>query len=356
MPRGRTAFAVASCFLLLWSAVLTALTTRLLLLSTLSYEARGADCDDRRGERQFGAPPQPIQSPTSVVARSGLVNEGRMIRGNATNGTNRIDENFSSVEPPDGTGSDPIRERNETIATGTSGTASKLHCWRNSTLNGRGRYDLLVTGCGYSSTGFFATAFSQAGYPLGHETMRKHGTVDWKVASRHHKDHHPFLFNHVVLLVRHPLKVLNSWYGTKWNFGVSGRAWPNSGMTFLYKELVVRDHVAFESLRGEFKVLEWWTSFTLLAEDVAQCFMRAEDISAELLLDLCAHAGLDGCASKDWASIVASHPRVNTHIPQSSDERTGSWELVEGAVSTELERQVLDHARATCERFGYGDC
>jgi CRISPR/Cas system endoribonuclease Cas6 (RAMP superfamily) len=50
-----------------------------------------------------------------------------------------------------------------------STTANKLHCWRNSTIQERAKYNLLITGCGYSATGFFSKALTKAGYPIGHE-------------------------------------------------------------------------------------------------------------------------------------------------------------------------------------------
>ena len=92
------------------------------------------------------------------------------------------------------------------------------HCWRNRTVGNRTSYDILVTGAGYSATGYFAKTFTLAGYPVGHEKLEKLGTSDWLMASRKNNMFSPFLFKLIFLLVRHPLKVLHSEYGTKWRF------------------------------------------------------------------------------------------------------------------------------------------
>eukprot|EP00581_Thalassiosira_minuscula_P014492 CAMPEP_0183734050 /NCGR_PEP_ID=MMETSP0737-20130205/42762_1 /TAXON_ID=385413 /ORGANISM="Thalassiosira miniscula, Strain CCMP1093" /LENGTH=240 /DNA_ID=CAMNT_0025967443 /DNA_START=254 /DNA_END=976 /DNA_ORIENTATION=- len=225
-----------------------------------------------------------------------------------------------------------------------------LQCWRNSTLSGRGKYDLLITGCGYSATSFFSNAFTEAGYPLGHEVMESHGTSDWTGASRHGMRIHPFQFNHIMLLVRHPLKVLNSWYGTQWNF----QQWDEEIPLALHEDLILQDRVAFEQLKGEFKALEWWVSFTLLGENMAECFVRNEDISAEMLLQLCHRADLPDCDSKDWNSIVSKNAGSNAHNKHHDDRAT--WAHLEEIALTPLDLDILLHVKKECLRFGYTDC
>jgi len=233
--------------------------------------------------------------------------------------------------------------------------SKKLRCWRNSTLSKRGKYDLLITGSGYSSTGFFAKAFTDAGYPLGHEMLKTHGTSDWKGAARHNQKIHPFQFNHVVLLLRHPLKVLNSWYGTGWDFGM----WRGSGLTSasFRKEMVLQDVNLFEQLTGEFRLLESWISLSLLGENIAECAMHSEDIGGDLLLDLCHRADFEDCDNKDWQSIDKKHANSNSHNKQ-KDERA-TWEYLEGLASNAsnpFDQIVLSHARRICLHFGYSDC
>ena len=64
---------------------------------------------------------------------------------------------------------------------------------------------MLITGSGYSSTGFFSKAFSAAGYPVGHEEIGEFGTSSWMEAAPSYGKS-SFHFEHVFLLVRHPLK------------------------------------------------------------------------------------------------------------------------------------------------------
>ena len=98
-------------------------------------------------------------------------------------------------------------DRNTTV-TSPFDSWEQAHCWRKRELGNRSNYDLLITGAGYSSTGFFAKVFTEAGYPVGHEIFKANsiGLFDWLMASRRNQ-HSPFKFNHIFLLVRHPLKV-----------------------------------------------------------------------------------------------------------------------------------------------------
>jgi len=223
---------------------------------------------------------------------------------------------------------------------------SKLQCWRKSGLNGRGRFDLLITGCGYSSTGFFSKVLTAAGYPIGHEFMATHGTSDWRAAGRKNTIIHPFQFNHVVLLVRHPLKVLNSWFGTKWNFHIGG-------ITELQEDSIMQDREAYHNISNEFKVLEWWLSFNLLGENIAECRMRSEDVGGELLQQLCNRAELPNCA-KNWTEIADTLPKYNSHTKKQDSRAT--WDYLEEIASTDMEMAILNHTKHECLRFNYSDC
>jgi len=153
-----------------------------------------------------------------------------------------------------------------------------------------------------------------------------------------------------MLLVRHPLKVLNSWYGTQWNF----QQWDEEIPLALHEDLILQDRVAFEQLKGEFKALEWWVSFTLLGENMAECFVRNEDISAEMLLQLCHRADLPDCDSKDWNSIVSKNAGSNAHNKHHDDRAT--WAHLEEIALTPLDLDILLHVKKECLRFGYTDC
>jgi hypothetical protein len=234
-----------------------------------------------------------------------------------------------------------------------STTANKLHCWCNSTLQERAKYNLLITGCGYSATGFFSNALTKAGYPIGQERMATYGTSCWQSAGHHTAgtagpQSHRFSFKHIVLLIRHPLMVLHSWHGTNWNFGRTDR---NYGP--LYKDTVSQDFDSFYGVKGDFRLLEWWISYTLLGEDMAECYMRTEDIGSDLLLELCSRAELPDCASKDWGLVVNELSRVNSH---NRNVNNLTWSQLEKENTTQAERAILDQAKRVCRRFGYENC
>jgi hypothetical protein len=221
------------------------------------------------------------------------------------------------------------------------------HCWRKRELGNRAAYDLLITGAGYSSTGFFAKTFTKAGYPVGHERFGRNsvGISDWLMSSRRNR-HSPYKFNHIFLLVRHPLKVLRSAYGTRWDFKYTS----SSGITSdVANDESLLGPEEFGKLAFEFKVLEWWLMYTLLGENIAECYIRNEDISGELFLNICLRAELTNCTTKDWASLQDYSKKYNSHHSRENDEVT--WEKLESMDKTESENTVLHHARQLCLKF-----
>lgn len=244
-----------------------------------------------------------------------------------------------------------------------------VHCYRESSNKDRpeAKYNLLITGCGYSSTGFFAKTFTSAGYPLGHEQMAKYGSSNWLASSRQyrntlHTKTSPFLYKHIMLLVRHPLKVINSEYGTKWDFKF------DFGHFNVGNEVMVDRKVFDNNLQIEFKTLEWWITFTLSGENLSECYIRNEDISIKLLTQICQRAELPDCLTTNWTNAIQSNTGYNTHQKKqkqsSSTSGSGSnspplpptWEILEKKVSNDIERDILNHARQVCKRFGYDDC
>lgn len=229
----------------------------------------------------------------------------------------------------------------------------QAHCWRKRELGNRSVYDLLITGTGYSSTGFFAEVFTKAGYPVGHEIFKANsvGLSDWLMASRRNQ-HSPFKFNHIFLLVRHPLKVLHSAYGTKWNFKYKSMSGVLSDVA---KDETLLGPNKFNELAYEFKALEWWLTYTLLGENIAECYVRNEDISGELFLNICLKSELPNCETKDWTSLAIHTKPFNRHNTKMDDQVT--WENLTSMVKTENENMVLQHARQVCLKFySSGEC
>lgn len=221
------------------------------------------------------------------------------------------------------------------------------HCWRKREVGNRAAFNLLITGAGYSSTGFFAKIFTEAGYPVGHERFGENsvGISDWLMSSRRNR-HSPFKFKHIFLLVRHPLKVVHSEYGTQWNFKYTS----TSGITSdVGKDESLLGPDEFDKLAIEFKTLEWWLLYTLLGENIAECYIRNEDISGELFLNMCLRSELPDCKTKDWASLISQSKKYNSHNSRTDDHVT--WGDLESMVKTDNEYGVLQHARRVCLKF-----
>lgn len=237
----------------------------------------------------------------------------------------------------------------------------KNHCWREGLVQNRARYHFLVTGAGYSATGFFSSAFTKAGYLTGHERDLGPGMVglsDWLMSTRSDNQYTPFMFRHIFLLIRHPLKVLRSEYGTGWNFEFTNSFEVTSDVA--HQEVLFTNSSAFQGLQVEFKTLEWWTIYTMLGENIAECYMRAEDISEELLLNMCLRSELQDCHGKPWYEIVHSTTGYNSHVkkpartndlPDDLLKRLRTWTELEQMIKTEDEQSVLEHARRVCQKY-----
>ena len=219
------------------------------------------------------------------------------------------------------------------------------HCWRNRTTGDRALYDILVTGAGYSATGYFSKTFTSAGYPVGHEKFGDIGVSDWLMTSRKNNSYSPFLFKHIFLLVRHPLKVLHSQYGTNWDFVWTEK---NGVRSDVAHDETLLSPEQFNKLSVEFKSLEWWLVYTMLGENIAECYVRAEDISARLLLNMCLRSELSDCQTKDWNGTVQEFTQYNSHNRKND---TKTWEELEFLTNTKDERLVLRHARLLCHKF-----
>ena len=202
-------------------------------------------------------------------------------------------------------------------------------------------------------TGYFANIFTKAGFPVGHERFGKDsvGISDWLMSSPNNHRHSPLKFDHIFLLVRHPLKVVHSEYGTQWNFKYTS----SSGITADVARETLLGPGEFNKLAIEFKALEWWLLYTILGENIAECYVRNEDISPELFINMCLKSELPDCESKDWALLVNHSKAYNKHNSRTGDQV--SWEGLESMAKTENEKIVLLHARQLCLKYYSGkDC
>lgn len=225
------------------------------------------------------------------------------------------------------------------------------HCWRTREMGNRSRYNILITGCGYSSTGYFAKTFTKAGFPVGHEKFDRNsvGISDWLMSSPNNNRHSSLKFKHIFLLVRHPLKVVHSKYGTPW---WDLKYTSSSGITADVAMETLLGLDEFNKLAIEFKTLEWWLLYTLMGENIAECYVRNEDISPELFFNMCLKSELPGCESKDWYSLVNNSEKHNKHNNRTDDQV--SWDGLESMAKTENEKIVLHHARQVCLKYYSG--
>jgi len=194
-----------------------------------------------------------------------------------------------------------------------------LHCQQGQPLasEGKSQYALLNTGCGYSGTGYVAKIFSAAGYDVGHEVFGRHGSSNWLAASpRNHMK--PHLFTAIFLGVRHPLKVVQSCRGSKWNFRISS-------VPYEIVDDFSRDAIpVWNDIHPDAKCLEWWATYTSLGQKIAHCWFLTQDLNPELAYDMCVHAKLDACTRERFVKAGESVQRTyNMHRKDNSEV---TWE------------------------------
>jgi len=228
--------------------------------------------------------------------------------------------------------------------------SSRLVCWRNSTVATFKR-NFLVTGCGYSATGFISAAFRTAGYDVGHETPGRDGVSDWRSAEGNFRSWAPpFSFKHVFLAVQHPLKIIRSRAGTGWDF--------NRNFGRVRSHVTIQPAKEFDNMTMEFKTLDYWYSYMTMGENLAECYYYVRDISADLLEDICLRSELPQCEEKQWEQACASNRGFNPHtkdLMRKNPNWTISWEGLENSARTINEKSVLERARLLCSRF-FDDC
>ena len=247
-------------------------------------------------------------------------------------------------------------------------TANNVQCnsnySRSVTNNPNAIYQMLITGCGYSATGFYAKAFQLAGYNIGHEQKGRDGSSAWIAIAQN--DTREFAWNpteefqHIFMLVRHPLKVIQSQKSTKWDFIIRNQG--ISGQIDISME-VNMDKKQFEKMRAEFKTLIWWTTFTERAYKISQCYMRAEDSSPQQLKELCINAHFKNCNKVDWLTIFRNVRFTNSHRCHDIKKKNEFEECIHQTptqlqwpkAETEHEHFIVDRALKLCKKF-YTDC
>lgn len=221
---------------------------------------------------------------------------------------------------------------------------------------------LLLTGCGYSGTGFLGKLFSSAGYHVPHECLGKDGTSDWRYSFETAR---PLPFQHIFMQVRHPLAVVASWHSVQWNFTVD-KTWKECGYgDWPREELDVRDYFKagdLNHLSREVQALEWWSQAVSRILPAVECWWKIEDFSNELAVQICEKAGFVGCSVPDWKRLIKEHENENSHREEDADAPKPTWESMCGKRqvlkddSRSKRKRVCDRARMLCREFNFMNC
>lgn len=227
---------------------------------------------------------------------------------------------------------------------------------------------VLFTGCGYSGTGFLSKIFNAAGYHIGHECLDTDGVADWRRAFE------PFppstlCFCFIFVQTRHPLSVVLSWMGTRWNFRIPSTyncstskhltSQPSEIEQEYGPEINIQAYMinevrgVWDTLDGPIKALAWWTQANRLSLKRTNAWWRLEDFDAEMALLVCKTVGFHGCREVDWNKVIAIHEHHNSHKPL--QQSIISWShICTGA--GELERRICFDAKMLCTELGYDNC
>ena len=230
---------------------------------------------------------------------------------------------------------------------------------------------VLFTGCGYSGTGFLSKLFTSAGYPVGHECLDVLGVADWRRAFG--EDNSKF-FKYILTQVRHPLSVVHSWEGTRWEFSISRRYncekkhhltthfVPEPSSKQLGKVLKISEYAepmmssSWKNASGQIKALEWWYQANERALSEAHLWWRLEDFNSDTALAICLFVGLPNCQKVNWATLISLKKHHNTHIKKLRNKTVPSWDNICGASISPVELQVCIKSRMLCRLLGYQGC
>lgn len=204
----------------------------------------------------------------------------------------------------------------------------------------------LITGAGYSGTGFVSQVFRDVGVDIGHETFGVNGSSNWLASSPQFPIRSIEVFTNTFLIVRHPLQVIRSCRGTKWQFDTNF----NSEMAGkdIRRDFEVNISV-FNSLRHDVQCLEWWTTYTNLGYEAAECWFKIEDANDSKLFEmLCARSHLIGCEDLDFKGAIERRKNHNAHAGKRAPLVT--WPELEFA-ATHDEMEVIERARNLCKLF-----
>lgn len=196
------------------------------------------------------------------------------------------------------------------------------------------RRELLITGCGRAGTLYMADVLQEAGVDVRHEYDGSYGRIAWSCAVGPYDDRGNLLpertYAHIFHQVRHPLKVIHSWYA---NFrDLYGPEW-----------VFIRKHIPEIQETDSLLVqcAKYWYYWNLRAEQIAEWRYRIEDFDQVV----------DEFASR--LGIVINH-RVLHKIHKDVNHRIGhryplKWDVLRKELPSDLYHNIVHMAI----RYGY---
>ena len=244
---------------------------------------------------------------------------------------------------------------------------------RNCSLSETQCRKVLLSGVGYSGTGFFSKVFTELGCDIGHECMDKYGVSDWR-RSFEPIDGRMF-FTHKFVQVRHPLAHVRSFRGTKWNFGipsyyncsqhksltknVSPQERSNGPSLHFKNFTLLKNATLWSILPGDVQMLDFWTVGNIRALSSANMWWKLENVDENLLEYICKIIPCPSCNVTQIKLAIDAKTGHNKHrkednLPDWSElcsDGNSTWAEVTKAIST-----ICKHARSLCASLQYENC
>jgi len=192
---------------------------------------------------------------------------------------------------------------------------------------------LLITGCGRSGTTYMTEFLRLSGLDVRHEKMGADGSVSWIMGAE--TDWTPvgpllkdYEFEHIFHQVRHPLKVIQSYYNSH-----PGVTW--EWICTIIPEISMKDSVIT-------RCAKYWYYWNLMIEEKAEWTYRIEDFS-EIYPEMADRLGL----VFDSETLTAVPTDANTRV---KEEHTAiTWKFLKENV----DRKVYFQVRSLAKKYGY---
>lgn len=245
-----------------------------------------------------------------------------------------------------------------------------LRCRQHPITNNKTQKRLLITGCGFSATGFFAKVFTKVGIDIGHEKLGYNGESNWKAflwpdyEKRFASILNKGQFDTIVSLVRHPLKVVSSARSVK-KFHLQ-EIWTTANHFEQFSD-ILPTYTDFLDMHPDIQTLIWWIVFTDIAYKHSNCNFKIEDVSVELFVEICTYVGFKNCTNRDWATYIKQYDKYNAHrcshtnfgsilSPSKECSEESTWDQMYQISNDSVATNIIYRAQKLCLSFKYDNC